>query len=239
MGFLDLFGKSKSSPVQKHAERARNKRAQAPDRWDSIQALASMGTSEAVEALLPRFTFYVDPSITDQEEKEAAFDGVVRAGEAAVEPVTRFLERTGSVRWPLKMLDALVSPEEVITRLLDVLQGMDTEYERDPQRKIQILATLEERRDPRIVEAATRFLDDANETARFHAVGAILAQEEADAAREALLECFEQEESLRVRVRIVDGFVQREWSVGRYSDGLQSRLPKGYSVDKQGRVKKA
>ena len=66
-----------------------NRRAQAVDRWEAIQALARMQTPEAVEALLPRFTFYVDPSITDQEEKDAAFEGIVATGEAAVAPGDR------------------------------------------------------------------------------------------------------------------------------------------------------
>lgn len=33
--------------------------------------------------LLKRFTFYIEPSITDQEEKEVAFQGIVGAGGAA------------------------------------------------------------------------------------------------------------------------------------------------------------
>ena len=88
MGLFDIFGgKSPEKALQKAAKHAANKRAQAVDRWEAIQELSRMGTSEAVEALLPRFTFYTDPSITDAEEKDAAFNGVVGAGEAAVAPV--------------------------------------------------------------------------------------------------------------------------------------------------------
>src|SRR5688572_20617356 len=191
MSIFGLFGKkSDSSQLKKWAERTANRRAQPIDRYEAIQALANMKSAEAVEALLPRFTFYVDPSITDQEEKELAFGGVLAAGEAAVAPVVAFLAKVDSISWPLKMLDRILSSDAVVEKLIALLAGMDTEYERDPQRKIQILATLEERADPRVAQAAVRFLEDSNETVRFHAAGAVLAQSDAETQREALLRCF-------------------------------------------------
>ena len=177
MTLFGLFGgKSEGSALKKLAERAANRRAQAIDRWEAIHALARLGTSEAVEALLPRFTFYVDPSITDQDEKDAAFEGVVAAGDAALAPVLAFLRKAESISWGVKVLERLLTPEEVAEKLIALLAEMDTEYERDPQRKVQLLAALEERRQPRIAEAVARFLRDANETVRFHAAGALLAQ---------------------------------------------------------------
>lgn len=242
MGLLDLFSKkSGGGALRKHASRVANKRAQAPDRWDSIRALGQMQSADAVEALLARFTFSVDPSITDQEEKEAAFEMVVGAGEAAVEPVRRFMMEVDSIAWPLKCLDRVLPPEEVTGALLELLTGMDTEYERDPQKKVQTLAALEERRDPRIVEGARRFLDDMNETVRFHAVGALLAQggDEEEAVRSALIDTFVGEESTRVRARILDGFVEHGWSVEGRVDEVREKLPAGYALTAKGEVKKA
>jgi HEAT repeat protein len=235
MALFGLFGrKSDASPLKKHAERAANRRAQAIDRWEAIQALVKAGTPEAVEALLPRFTFYVDPSITDQEEKDAAFEGIVAAGKSAIGPLDAFLKRAESISWALKMLERIVGPPEVVDRLLGLLSGMDTEYERDPQRKVQVLAALEERKDPRVAEGVVRFLGDANETVRFHAVGALLAQDEASKQREALLACFCGEESVRVRNRILDGFVAGSWDVGAMKDAVKAKLPAGYSLDPNG-----
>jgi hypothetical protein len=235
MALFGLFGKkSDASQVKKWAERAQNRRAQAVDRWEAIQALANMRTAEAVEALLPRFVFYVDPSITDQEEKDLAFEGIVGAGEAAVGPLVAFLRKADSISWPLKALDRIVSPEAVVEKLLALLADMDTEYERDPQRKIQILATLEERSDARIATAAVRFLEDANETVRFNATGAVLSQADAEMQRSALLRCFCAEESVRVRNRILDGFAAHSWDVGEMAAAVKPRLPAGYALDPQG-----
>ena len=99
MALFGLFAKkSDADLLKKHAERATNRRAQAVDRWDGIQALVKIGTPEAVEALLPRFNFYVDPSITDQDEKDSAFEGIVRAGESAIAPIVAFMRRAESMR---------------------------------------------------------------------------------------------------------------------------------------------
>jgi hypothetical protein len=233
MALFGLFG-SKKSDVEKHAERAQNRRAQAVDRWEAIQALVRIQTPEAVEALLPRFTFYVDPSITDQEEKDAAFEGIVATGEAALAPVTAFLRKAESISWPIKILDRIVSPEVVLSTLIALLAGMDTEYERDPERKVQTLATLEERKDARIAPGVVRFLEDANETVRFHAAGALLSQPEALEHRDALLRCFCIEQSVRVRNRILDGFSAAGWDVGDKAAEVKPRLTAGYTLDRQG-----
>jgi HEAT repeat protein len=235
MALFGLLGKkSDGSQLKKHGERATNRRAQAIDRWEGIQALAKLGTSEAVEALLPRFTFYVDPSITDQDEKDAAFDGIVAAADAAVAPVKAFLRRADSISWPLKILDRIMAPEAVIETLLEVLAQMDTEYERDPQSKIQILVVFEERTDPRIAGAVVRFLEDANETVRFQAVGAVLAQADAAEQRTALLRCFCVEESVRVRNRILDGFAAAGWDVGEMAPQIKAKMPSGFTLDRLG-----
>lgn len=230
-----LFGgKSEGSQIKKLAERVANKRGQLPDRWEAIHALAKLRTPDAVAALLPRFTFYVEPSINDQEEKDAAFDGIVATGSAAIDPIVAFLKRAESISWPVKMLERIAGPEALIERLLELLQTMDTEYERDPQKKIQVLAELEDRSDPRIAATVERFLADANETVRFHAASTLLGQADAAAYRAALVHRVEQEESVRVRVRILDGFVKAGWAIENASPGLLARLPAGFSLDSKG-----
>jgi HEAT repeat protein len=237
MGLFDVF-KGGGGGLAKHAARVANKRAQKHERWESIEVLASDGSDEALRALLTRFNLRVDPSITDGEEKNAAFLGVVQHGEAALGPVRNFLEASDTLAWPLKILKEIQSEEEVTTILLELLSEMDTEYERDPQKKIDVIANFEERKDPRIVEAVTRFLEDMNETVRFYAVGAILTQDEADAAVEALTKALLAEESVRVRIRMLDGYIERGWTLGDAKAEASKRLPTGYSLGKKGEVRK-
>ena len=233
MGLFDFFG-SKKSPVEKHAARVADKRAQAPDRWDAIQSLGAMKTPEAVQALLGRFTMYADPSITDQEEKDEAFRLIVQAGDVAVEPVIANLRRTDSLGWPVKLLDRLLPPERVVTELLAVLETMDTEYSRDPSRKVQLLQALEDRRDPRIAAALEQFLEDVNETARFHVVAALFAQEDPSPARSAAQRALAREDSIRVRGQLLEAFAARGWDVGEGRAAIEKVLPAGWTLDKAG-----
>src|SRR5215475_2895043 len=101
MGLFDRFKKKtsdrpKANAADKWADRAGDKRAQNYDRQEALHALAEMRTAEAALALMKRFTFNIDPSITDQEEKEIAFQGVVGAGTEAVEPVRQFAAKADS-----------------------------------------------------------------------------------------------------------------------------------------------
>lgn len=232
MGLFDfLTKKTAQTPVQRLAAKAADKRGMAPDRWEALQALSKIDSEEAIEALLTRFTFYVDPTITDQEEKDSVFNAIVAKGKLSVEPIKRFIRKAESLSWPLKMLDRVLTPEEVLAILLELLGTMDTEYERDPQRKLQVLAELESRRGSAVVGAVLPFLQDVHEPARFLAVGAVLAQEERTVAREALLDALAKEESMRIKARILEGFSREGWSVDAARAG---RLPEGFVIDAQG-----
>ena len=237
MGLFDVF-KGGGSGLAKHITRVANKRAPQHERSESIHVLASDGSEEALRGLLTRFNLRVDPSITDGEEKNAAFLGVVQNGEAALGPVRDFLASSDTLAWPLRILKEIQSEEEVTTILLELLSTMDTEYERDPQKKVDVIASFEERKDPRIVDAVTRFLQDMNETVRFYAVGAILAQDGADATLDSMTKAFLVEESVRVRIRMLDGYVERSWTLGAVKDEASKKMPTGYTLGKKGEVRK-
>jgi hypothetical protein len=248
MGLFDLFNKGggkktekgeagKSSSAAKFAERAADKRAQTYDRQEAIQNLASLGTADAVAALLKRFTFIIDPSITDQEEKDAAFNGILRAGKEAIEPVRAFAAKAESLAWPMKILKELVSEEELIEELLVWLARWDTEYSKFIDPKIQLLVALEEHKHEKILEAVEAFLEDVNEPARFHAVKTTLSQDNPEVIP-TLLRILREEESVRVRNKIVEGFAARGWTVPEEDrDATRKALPYGFSIDAQGVVK--
>lgn len=245
MGLFDLFKgtkgeeKPKASAAAKWANVAADKRAQNYDRQEAIGQLAEMGTADAAAALLKRFTFNIDPSITDQEEKDLAFRGILKAGRDALEPVRTFVQKAESLTWPMKVMRELLSPEEYVDELLLWLTKWDTEYARFIDPKIQILVALEENKGPHVRAAVERFLLDVNESARFHAAGAIFAQDDAAESIPAILDCLVDEESVRVKHRIVDAFVAREWSVPEDKrEIVRKSLPSGATVDASGFVKK-
>ncbi|MGH7294422.1 MAG: HEAT repeat domain-containing protein, partial [Polyangiaceae bacterium] len=234
MGLFDLFksGDKKSvnkTPASKWADRI-EKRAQNYDRQEAIQALGEMATADAVEALLKRFTFHMDPSITDQEEKDNAFRGILRAGKEAVAPVRAFAARAESLAWPMKILKEIVSGDEYVEELLRWLSRWDTEYAKFVDPKVQLLTALEEHRHPRIREEVERFLEDVNEPARFHAASTLLAQDD-PAAAPALAHLLGDEESVRVRNRIAEGLASRAWPVPEDERAAVGKvLPSGFSL---------
>ena len=246
MGLFDLFKGSpkadgkprqKASPAAKWADRV-ERRVQNYDRQEAIQALSEMETAEAVEVLLKRFTFHMDPSITDQEEKDAAFKGILRAGRAAIEPVRAFAAKAESLAWPMKIIKALVDEAEYTEELLRWLSKWDTEYAKFIDAKVQLLSELEEHKHPRIRAEVERFLEDVNESARFHAAATLLAQDD-DASVPALATLLADEESVRVRNKIADGLAARGWaSPEELRESAAKALPPAFAMDAAGKVVK-
>lgn len=245
MSLFDLFrskGKDRerrrANPAAKWAEAAGSKRAQNYDRQEAIQELSKLATPDAVAALLKRFTFTMEPSITDQEEKELAFNGILNAGKDAVEPVRAFAEKAEGLRYPLRILKGILDEDELVEELLVWLARWDTEYAKFIDPKLQILEELSEHKHPEIRAAVERFLDDVNEPARFNAVTTLIAQEDAEALQ-PLLALLLDEESVRVRAKIADGLATLSWPVPEdQRDAVRKVLPPQFSVDGQGLVTK-
>jgi len=245
MGLFDRFKgapKAEAKPrpkgtAAKWADRM-EKRAQNYDRQEAIQALSDMETGDAVAVLLRRFTFHMDPSITDQEEKDAAFRGILRAGREAIEPVRAFAGRAESLAWPMKIIKALVDESEYVEELLQWLSRWDTEYSKFVEPKVQILTALEDHRHARIREEVERFLEDVNEPARFHAASTLMAQDDA-AVLPALVKLLLDEESVRVKTRVAEGLVTRQWPIPEGDRaGVRAALPSACALDGAGRVVK-
>ncbi len=243
MGLLDFFRKSNSSEKKQVSPRelARltrvvgNKLAQDYDRQEAIGILSEMGSAEAVRALLKRFDFNMEPTITDQDEKESAMAGIVAAGDVAIQPIRDYCARAEGVTWPIRILRKIVPEDHVVDEFLELLEQFDTEYVRNPEPKVQLINALEEYPGDEVRLGVEPFLQDVNESVRFVAVGTVFAMEE-EAATDALVEALAEEESLRVKNRIAGGLEQRGWEI---PEALRERcaesLPDGFTLN-SGRV---
>jgi len=246
MGLFDFLksgkgkaGASERPPADKTVARfadAISKRAQNYDRQEALDALCKLHNAEAAAALLKRFTFVIEPSITDQEEKESAFRGVVAAGESAIPAIREFCARAESLSWPLRMLREILDQEAYVGEVITLLARWDTEYDRNPDPKLHLLATLEEHKDPRVREAVERFLEDVHEPSRYHAATTLLAQDDTAAAG-PLARALVREEAARTINRIADGLATRGWTIPEADRGpLAEHLPRGYSINADGVV---
>lgn len=212
-----------------------NKLSQNYDRQEAIEQLGALGNLEGARALLRRFDFTMEPSITDQDEKEAAARGIVAAGMAALEPIHAYCARAESLTWPLKVLRQIVPADQIVDELLTLLDQFDTEYVRNPEPKIQLITVLSEYRVNEVREAVEPFLGDVNEAVRFHASGTLFSIGNPESA-EPLLTTLAEEESLRVKNRIARGLEQAGWVLPENLAGrAEAALPPGYTV-RDGRV---
>ena len=251
--------------VARFAETAGAKRAQNYDRMEAIAGLCDLAQPlqnedelkktdkgraqleehektrvDAAAALLKRFTFVIDPTITDAEEKQLAFEGIQAVGKDIIEPLRTFAAKAESLAWPIRILKSAYGDDEesIVDELLSWLSKWDTEYAKFVDPKVQLLVELEEHKDPRILDAIRDFLLDVNETSRFHAVGVALAQND-DAAIGALVDMFIDEESLRIRNRVCEGFIKNGWVVpeDKRAD-MRKFLPSEYSIDGEGKIRR-
>lgn len=245
MGFFDIFKSSKgkggakakgsepAKPVDKEVARwadGVSKRAQNYDRQEAIDALARIGSTEAAAALLKRFTFAIEPSITDQDEKDSAFRAIISVGPEALPAIREFCLKAESITWALRMMRAMLEDEAYVSEALELLARWDTEYDRNPDPKIQLIATLEELKDARIRPAVERFLEDVHEPTRFHAVSTLFAQGEPEAVA-PMVRAFLREEAMRTKNRIADGLAAQSWPIPEaLAQQLDEALPRGFSV---------
>jgi HEAT repeat protein len=250
MGLFDFLGKKKQDSgadlpkkaslkdLSKLARVVGDKMAQNYDRQEAIEELGKMGTAEAADALLRRFGFTMEPSITDQEEKEGAIEGIVAVGKAAIPPIRRYAKRAEGITWPLRALKRIVGEAELVPELLALLDQFDTEYMRNPEPKIQLISMLEEYPSEEVRVAVEPFLTDVNEPVRFCAVGTVFAVNDPQSAP-ALVAAMAQEESLRIKNRIAFGIAERQWTfAAELIDTLKSSLPDDFAVAGE-RVKRA
>ncbi len=217
---------------------ATDKRAQQYDRDEALRKLIAVGTPEAAEGLLKRFSVKVDPSITDEDEKQMAYEGIVSIGQALSSPAPGGSSRASSeeadesaasavrraviehtrtycktaenLTWALKVLRALLNDEEYESELLSLLAEHDTEYTRNVEPKVNLLAALESVPSEAVRKAVEGYLDDVNETVRFHAVHTLFELGD-QRALDSLLKVLLEEESVRIKNKIAEAFLRKGW----------------------------
>jgi hypothetical protein len=243
MGLLDIFFSKERRDQRartKNIERALKKYSQSADRSRALEALANDGSDEALYGLLRRFGFRYDKTIDDEQEKEWVFEALVSKGKAALPAVRRYLLSADSISWPLRVLDKIASEDEEMAAIEEVLAKHEPGYERDPTKKIQLLNHLGQLKHERAAAHIVPYLKDMDEGVRFAAVEALVRHKREDLARDALLDLFtsDAEESLRIRLRICEGFADLGWLVHGHRGGVEKKLPDAYQLDREGHIKR-
>lgn len=233
MGFLDFF--TGGPPLKRNARKAVDRDAQAEDREAALRALSEDGSSEALVALCARFGIQLEHGMRDRREKDLVYELLCAQGAAGAAVARSHAHGAPSFAWAVKVVEQVDGAFAATGLLLELLGRESVDNELKPEKKHNLLIALAERRDARIVAAASPFLSDFDEGVRNAAMEAVGGQD-GDAGLEALTVALvnPHEESTRIRGRLAEIFAARDWPVPQDAWFL-ANIPVGYRVN-EGRL---
>lgn len=236
MGIRDLFssgGKSRAgNKLGKLIKAVKTTFGTSQDRYIAMQQLFDLAkkqpelATEAYTGLLMRFTIQSSKSIEDEEEKGWVYRELASRGKAVLPAISAYCAQEEKIAWALRLLEDIANEEEewaVLDKLLEAHPAGS--IERTPDKKIDILTHVQEIDDPKVLQCLGGYLDDRDESVRFFVTEALI-----DIGEEAALPFLagrlanEEEDSLRIRSKILDGIAKHEWSIADYRDSLAAHL---------------
>src|SRR6267142_1655072 len=239
MGLLDMLGMGgPEAKVRRLQKKAMQKFGPAENRQGAIEELGELKTEAAIDALLSRYTFRVDPGITDDDEKARVLALVTQAGDVALGPVKQFIRTRDEISWPLRAIEALLPEPEVVKFLVEVARKIGGEYSRVPEKKVLLLHALSARRSPEIGPAVLPFLEDMDDEVQI-AAAEVLVKQQDPARREPLIQQFlkaHEASNARVREALSGLLADSGWDVKGYTPKVEAALPAGYKLDSKGKV---
>jgi hypothetical protein len=238
MGMFDSwlpdFMLAEDKRIGKHQRRVTDGDCQPDDREASVMWLADHGTPKALLALLSRFDMKLSQSLKDQSEKEYAFQRLLEHGDDLERPLRAWLKRCHNIAHPLRMMEELRGREEAVQVVFGLLERELNKDDFKATRKNELLVWLAETKHEECIPRVAPFLKDFDEGVRLAAAEVLIFQHDV-AALEPMADAIadQKEDSQRLRIRILDVFVARQWSVGE----REIPVPDGYRVT-NGRVAK-
>ncbi len=253
MGLLDFFNKEKSNErkLKKYEKRVTNMFLQPQDRQFTFQDLAQMGTTETAWILMQRYNENNPNTTLDIEEKQLVFDYLIRMSRDSEADVVGQAKRyvlgvqdaqlemkEFKINWPMKVLERLLSEDEYVAFVAEVLASCETEYQRNVDRKQELLLRSTELKSPALAEQISRFIKDDNETIRFLAFDAGFNQDGTPELGAAMFSQILEEDSNRIVQKFQENIVgRRDLTVPEdLVDQVSEWLDGGVGVHKEGYI---
>jgi HEAT repeat protein len=237
---FDFFKSDKPSQKQidKLVKRLTEPSGEDGPRIEAAERLYEWGTPESLYALLKRFTISSKVMTQDVEEKRMVVEMLVEKGRDAVNPVLKFLSTHHQVEWPVQALSQILPKEELIPRLVEILEKVAAASEfTPPEHKADLIRAMRGHVTPEIAAALRKFLSDDDDDVRIAAIEGI--SEAGEEVREQLLEAFiAADDRPRIRIRIAEVFAEREWPVKGYRPRVEETLPEGFHLTAKGVIRR-
>lgn len=237
-----LFSKEKA--LQRTIEKATNKLAQQPDRWGAMEQLRDNGSAEALYGLCKRFTVVSLKGSEDEAEKSWVADVLVGKGEKAFEPVRRFLKNHAQLSYGLKVLGQIVSREQALDVVDEILDSEEPGYTRDPERRLDLIKWLGEWEGglgEDMIPRLAPYIKDHSEDVRYFAADGLARIGKFDEVGPALIEALTnpEEEAGRFKRHLAEILATNNVPLGDAADRVKGALNgpalNGFSV-KDGRI---
>ena len=233
---FDLF-KRREGPSEKQIERTVKRLTESHGeqgpRIEAAQKLLDWGTPATLLGLVKRFTVSSRVITEDIEEKRMVVDMLVSKGEAAVEPLLVFMKVRHQVDWPMQALARILPREELVPRLLEIVQTVAESEFAAPDHRVSLIRALREHATEQMRPTLEGFLDDSDDDVRIAAIEC-LAQI-GESVREVLLEAFLQSEDRpRIRKRIAEICADNSWPVKGFRPTIEDNLPEGFALNAKG-----
>jgi len=245
---MSLFGKlkdfqdsRKEKKIAKNIRVIKNSKAIREDRVAALSFFKNLDEPQiATEALLQRFEYSLEHGINDSREKELALDGILRHGEVVLPIVREHLQKSNKIAWPIKILNKVSSDAVVAETLRSVLNYEDVSFDQQiVDKNYDILCYLADYQIEGLADQLKHFLQDPDERVRFAVVEVLVRQK--DVGIQSLLEGFlldTTSENRRIRMTVIQAFVDQGWSVSSPKEYDDSPLVEGIFVTKSGKLER-
>ena len=249
MGFFDfLFDKQKARgrQIEKLKKKLTNRWVQSPDRNYAAEQLFQMNTPESFRALMCRFKMHTQNTTYDVEEKTYVSDMIISAGARAIDVVKEdVLQEPETINWQMRVLEDLLTGQQMSEFIEELLSKMDVDYERDPVKKEQLLVRAGSYMDNESLQKeVARFVVDDNEDIRFQAVSLVVKHDHLW-ARDALRENVRLEDSGRIIDIVCQRFAtMKEWTALEDPEDQERRkeiddnIPAKYLLNEDGFIRR-
>jgi HEAT repeat protein len=207
-------------------------------RIEAAERLAEWGTPDSLFGLLKRFKISSNVITQDIEEKRMVVRMLVEKNRDAVQPILRFLRAHHNVEWPVQALSEILPREELVPKLVEILDKVAAASEfTPPEHKADLIRAMRGHVTPEIASVLRQFLTDADDDVRIAAIEAI--SEIGEEVREPLLEAFlEADDRPRIRIKIAEVFTDRDWPVKGFRPKIEETLPEGFHLTAKGLVRR-
>jgi hypothetical protein len=239
MGFLDFFtGGSPQKQIDGIKRRLMDAFRQSDERYECMDKLAKIGSSEALDALLARFTLRVSGPTVDEEEKAYAYKLIPRWGEAAIEPLKKFIATHDAVYFPLKSLRELAGDDVAVEALMQAMDGTDPGYHEGLERLREIVSNLRDFQHPRVRDALVALLASRSNEIRFFALDGLAGYPSEEIAGHFAARLLDPDESQRVKQLAMELLVDKQVSMAQWAAVLTPVMPPMYRLDAEGVVQR-